>query len=140
MEWLEQNLERVYPFVDGTPDPLTGIVADARIVTGIEGPLTLTTFTPQSLTNALVVIMSGVTTVLSTTAAVVTTTGAFTTLTAHDTVNDSWCTLICSTVGLQTYTNLTTTLTFVPTAITLIPPYVQSINGLTGAVTLSLPN
>lgn len=138
MEWLEQNLRSAYPFADLVQDPIAAIFADALVTCTEPGPYTLTVFNPQALTNALVRIQKGATVLLDTTTATPTVMGPYTVLIGTDPVRGSSYRFICDTAGLSTYAFLTTPVQFTPRVCNFAEGAVQSLNGLTGNVTLQL--
>lgn len=139
-EWLEQNLTLAYPFVDQVTGPITGVFADAQVVSTVNGDLTLSIFDPQGLTNAHVQIKSGATVVLETTVATVSTFDAYTVLRGSDAARGSSFVFILSTAAVAIFPYQPTPVDFVPSVLNVTSGSVAHVNGLTGDVIVSLPS
>ncbi len=139
-EYLEENLRLAYPFADQETGAVVSCFADAQIVAGVAAPLTLTIFSPLAFTNAHVKIQSGATVVLETTSATVTTLGPYTVLIGVDSGRQSSYKFICDTAALTIFPFLATPVAFNPQVCSFDGGRVQTLNGLSGDVTLHVPN
>lgn len=138
MDWLESNLELSFPFVDGAEDPLVNLMADALVLSPVPGAYTLSIFDPQAGTNAHVKITQGATVILETFVATVASIGSYFVLNGVDSARGSSFRFI--TTDLSAYAFLASPMALVPTVCKGIEPTVSSLDTLTGAVIVHLPN
>ncbi len=138
-EWLAKNLELAYPFDDSVTDMrLAALFADALVSARTPGPYSLTVFDPQAFFNGRVQIKVDTTVVYDVIGMSATTLGDYTVLQGIDSVLGSSFRFIVSTAKLVTFPNLTTPTLFVPQVCNFIGDHVDSLQGLTGDVTISI--
>ncbi len=140
MEWLAQNLDLAYPFIDDTSDSVIRVFVDALVSCGTQGPYTLTTFAPEDLTNAHVKITHGATTLFEAFTATPTTLGDYTVLVGSDATRGTSYKFILVTSLLPTFPGLSAPVEFAPAACAFNDATLTSLNGLTGDVVLSIPD
>lgn len=142
MEWLEGNLGLAYPFTDDVSGDTVGVFADAQVNCHQPGPYVLTTFDPQTLTDAIVVIKdsTSTTTLLSTTVATATTLGDYTVLAGTDGTRGSSFRFILDTAALGLFPPLASPVTFAVSACNFIDTRLTSLQGLTDDVILDFPD